>query len=414
MTSNPRDPASAGPSADDLFADWNPDASPGRLAARRASTRDGLVLAGPVGRPRRPGHVDCDRRRPAPPGRGGRLRLGGAPPDGRDDPGAVAAAEPRGRRLPRLGEAIGGFRLVSELGRGAFARVYLAHEVALGNRPVALKVSRAEGDEPRILARLQHTHIVPIHSVHDDPATGLRLICMPYFGGANLAQVLDAAADAARTTRAGAWSRRSTSSPGPSPTCGLAPARSAPRRPPGRRRRGPGRRVAASRLASLRRSLLGRGSRAARRTPRRPAGAREADARAGQPARQFLRGSDLVRASAWIAARLAEGLEHAHSRGLLHRDLKPSNILIAADGTPMLLDFNLAAESLEADPEDGDERADRRHAPLHVARAPRRLQPARHDPARGRRRAVGHLRPRPDPLRDGRRPARLRRAAPRA
>ena len=40
--------------------------------------------------------------------------------------------------------------------------------------------------------------------------------------------------------------------------------------------------------------------------------------------------------------RLAEGLDHAHSRGLLHRDLKPANILIAGDGTPMLLDFNLA------------------------------------------------------------------------
>src|SRR5206468_3302362 len=84
-------------------------------------------------------------------------------------------------------------------------------------------------------------------------------------------------------------------------------------------------------------------------TPGGPA----ADPERGQPARQFLRGSDLVRSSAWIAARLAEGLDHAHSRGLLHRDLKPSNVLIAADGTPMLLDFNLAAEALETHPEGG-------------------------------------------------------------
>ena len=94
--------------------------------------------------------------------------------------------------FPHCGEGIGGFRLVSELGRGAFGRVYLAEESGLGNRPVALKVTRPEGDEPRLLARLQHTHIVPIHSVVDDPESGLRLMCMPYFGGANLAQVLEA------------------------------------------------------------------------------------------------------------------------------------------------------------------------------------------------------------------------------
>ncbi len=63
----------------------------------------------------------------------------------------------------------------------------------------------------------------------------------------------------------------------------------------------------------------------------------------------FLRRADAVRASVWIVARLAEGLEHAHSRGLLRRDLKPSNILIAADGTADALDFNL---SVEAEPDD--------------------------------------------------------------
>jgi tetratricopeptide (TPR) repeat protein len=62
------------------------------------------------------------------------------------------------------------------------------------------------------------------------------------------------------------------------------------------------------------------------------------------PSRRFLRGADGIQAAVWIVARLAEGLDHAHSRGLLHRDLKPANILIAADGTPMLLDFNLAAD----------------------------------------------------------------------
>src|SRR5262249_9503663 len=76
-------------------------------------------------------------------------------------------------------------------------------------------------------------------------------------------------------------------------------------------------------------------------------GARESlvpDVDQHQPSRQFLHTASAVEAAVWIVARLAEGLDHAHSRGLLHRDLKPANILLAADGTPMLLDFNLAAE----------------------------------------------------------------------
>ena len=121
-------------------------------------------------------------------------------------PGPQAPAA-RSAAVPRQGDVVGGFVILAELGRGAFARVYLAEEVELGRRLVALKVSKAEGDEPQLLARLQHTHIVPIHSVHDDPETGLRLLCMPYLGGANLAQVLEAA-DARRRARHGPQPRR--------------------------------------------------------------------------------------------------------------------------------------------------------------------------------------------------------------
>jgi serine/threonine protein kinase/Flp pilus assembly protein TadD len=46
-----------------------------------------------------------------------------------------------------------------------------------------------------------------------------------------------------------------------------------------------------------------------------------------------------------IAARLAEGLAYAHERGILHQDLKPANVLLADDGTPMLLDFSLARDT---------------------------------------------------------------------
>src|SRR5438270_182390 len=94
--------------------------------------------------------------------------------------------------LPRDagGDELFEVRLRRELGRGAFARVFLAEQAGLADRPVVLKVSAIDGDEPQTLAQLQHTHIVPIYSVHEDPRAGLRAVCMPYFGGAALSQVL--------------------------------------------------------------------------------------------------------------------------------------------------------------------------------------------------------------------------------
>src|SRR5579883_3021279 len=44
-----------------------------------------------------------------------------------------------------------------------------------------------------------------------------------------------------------------------------------------------------------------------------------------------------------LGIRIAEGLEHAHSRGIIHRDLKPSNIILQIDEkgneNPKIVDF---------------------------------------------------------------------------
>jgi serine/threonine protein kinase/Tfp pilus assembly protein PilF len=200
-----------------------------------------------------------------------------------------ALAGPASRTgFPEVGQTIGGFYLVEELGRGAFARVFLARERQLADRLVALKVTRRGSREPQALARLQHTHIVPVHSHRVDPATGLHLLCMPYFGRLTLARLLaEVRRDADELSGAGL-------------------------------------------LGALDRLL----------DPGEPAPAARSSARSALGVRNF------AQAVAWWGARLAEALEHAHDRGVLHRDIKPSNVLIIGDGMPMLLDFNLARESI--------------------------------------------------------------------
>ena len=96
-------------------------------------------------------------------------------------------------KFPQPGGQFAGFRLVREIGHGAFARVFLAEQNDLAKRPVVLKISRRRSLEPEHLARLQHTNIVPIYSVHE--ADGLIAVCMPYCGDKTLADFAHSLAD---------------------------------------------------------------------------------------------------------------------------------------------------------------------------------------------------------------------------
>jgi serine/threonine protein kinase/Tfp pilus assembly protein PilF len=204
----------------------------------------------------------------------------------------------RGAHFPKPGDVFLDFRLVSELGRGAFGRVFLAHQGGLAERPVALKVAVDLHQESNTLAQLQHTNIVPIYSVHR--AGNLHAVCMPYLGATTLGDIYRNLLLEKRLPRSGqalvsTWRERRTRS---------------------------------------------------KRTATEPESATTVpEPVAVQTAFHALAGLSYIDAILWLTSRLADGLAHAHDRGILHRDLKPANILLTDDGEPMLLDFNLASDS---------------------------------------------------------------------
>src|SRR5262249_37767725 len=113
------------------------------------------------------------------------------------DPRQAARVAQAVTSMPEVGDEVLGFRLIAELGRGAFARVFLAQQADLGDRLVVLKITPSlaksaapDGQaEPFLLAQLQHTNIVPIYSHH---RTGcFQAVCMPFFGATTLADVLN-------------------------------------------------------------------------------------------------------------------------------------------------------------------------------------------------------------------------------
>jgi hypothetical protein len=115
-----------------------------------------------------------------------------------------------GGGLSRVGRELAGYRIEAALGQGAMGVVYQAVDVHLG-RKVALKVLAGElGDderfqrrfvrESRMIASLEHPHIVPVYSAGE--VDGLLYIAMRFVDGGDLGSLIGTGGplDLARTT----------------------------------------------------------------------------------------------------------------------------------------------------------------------------------------------------------------------
>ena len=92
--------------------------------------------------------------------------------------------------LARSRRDAGRFRPLGRAGPGGAGALFPG-----GSTVALVPSSRPQGHpddhvEHLSLARLQHTHIMPLYSEHEFPARRLRALCMPYLGGTTLARIL--------------------------------------------------------------------------------------------------------------------------------------------------------------------------------------------------------------------------------
>jgi serine/threonine protein kinase len=209
-----------------------------------------------------------------------------------------------------LGQRLGDFEIVRELGRGGMGIVYEARQISL-NRTVALKVLTGLGLTPKAVerfhreaeaaAQLHHTNIVPVYTTGEQDGT--HFYAMELVDGPSLDIVIRQLRDHAQQTTAN-----------PEPTR-LKPPPISGQAQPSTRLDATGPYVEFTHNAIPPANL-------------------------GSSALES--GGSYFDTVARMLAEVADALEYAHGQGIIHRDIKPSNLLLAPSGKLSINDFGLA------------------------------------------------------------------------
>jgi serine/threonine protein kinase len=200
---------------------------------------------------------------------------------------SLSITRKRGPMEMSPGEQVDDFDLLTLLGTGAFAQVFLARQRSM-QRLVALKVSAERGDEPQTMAQLDHPHVVRVYDQRVMADRGIHLLYMQYVAGGSLQDVLNRIREVPEGERTGK-----------------------------------------TLLEVIDKSLSDRGE----------------SPPVGSTLRERLSALPWPEVVCWLGARLGNALAYANRQGVLHRDVKPANVLLTAEGAPRLVDFNTSFSS---------------------------------------------------------------------